>query len=510
MTTKDVLAVPGLSDIFIHTEEPVAETAEAPAVSSEAAALRDLGFDLPTDPVGPESFASITSKDEAAEAVVPADEPILAVMGEDGALHLASEVVVTVDEFTPLTEAQRTDLTDGTGAFNDTRTDKDYPTIFKAMGAPTGVRSVDRYSLSAHENSLIAKVFTKRAPVLGFLPAVPTSSPEVDDSKSLDYRRALWDLYSGGTFGRTAAVAVPVVAPPALTSESAEEPIAAPIAAPVVPLGTVIDYTKPRTRPNGEQYFPRTLALPDKETKLDMEVIHQSFRAGIPILLYGEPGTGKTAAVEAILDGLITISGTADTEVADFVGGYVQTEDGKFLWVDGPLVRAMEEGRPLLIDEVALIDSRVMAVVYSVMDGRGELVVTQNPMRGTVRAKTGFYVIGACNPNVPGAVMSEALLSRFILQYEYNTDYTMLNRKLGVSPQIIAVARNLAKKVATGEVMKAPQARELLGFKKISEVFGEKMALANFVSAALESDREVYTAQIAATYGFEVKPLATK
>lgn len=254
-------------------------------------------------------------------------------------------------------------------------------------------------------------------------------------------------------------------------------------------------------RPNGEMYLPRVF-----EGTTDVAFLKAAYTARMPVLLYGSPGTGKSAAVEAAMPGLITVLGTAETEAADFLGSWVQRTDGTYEWIDGPLVVAMEAGTPMLIDEIALIDSRSLAVVYSVMDGRRKIPVTANPSRGTVEAKDGFVVYGACNPNVPGAVMSDALLSRFTMHIEVRTDWDLAKR-LGIGTKIMTVARNLTTNEENGHIMAAPQLRELLAFKAIAENFGETIALRNFIAQARPEDREVYADTIKATFGEAVKPL---
>ena len=185
------------------------------------------------------------------------------------------------------------------------------------------------------------------------------------------------------------------------------------------------------TRPNGEKYHARKWGEHD-----DVQVLRKAREQGQYILLYGAPGCGKTAIVQAAFPEVISVLGTGDTELADFIGGYVQTPSGGFTWEDGPLVKAAEEGRPLFIDEVGLVDPKVLSGVYSLMDGTNELTITANPERGTIKAKEGFYVIAATNPNAPGVRLSEALLSRFVLQVEMSTDY-LLAKKLGAPQQIV-------------------------------------------------------------------------
>ena len=254
------------------------------------------------------------------------------------------------------------------------------------------------------------------------------------------------------------------------------------------------------TRPNGEKYHARKWGEHDDVMVLRKARMDQQF-----ILLYGAPGCGKTALVEAAYEQLYTIMGTGDTELADFIGGYVQTPTGGFMWEDGPLVKAAEQGVPLLIDEVGLIDPKVLSGVYGLMDGRKELTITANPERGTIKAKDGFYVIAATNPNAPGVRLSEALLSRFIVQTEMTTDWS-LAKKLGASTQIVTVAQNINRRQAAGECGWCPQMRELLACRDISKSFGTKFAIANLIACAPELDRPVVADVLTRVYGEECRP----
>jgi len=257
------------------------------------------------------------------------------------------------------------------------------------------------------------------------------------------------------------------------------------------------------TRPNGQDYIPRNIK--ELETT-DVEFVQRAYSNEMPVLLYGPPGTGKTALLEAALPGLVTLMGTAETEVSDFVGTWVQRTDGMYEWVDGPLVVAAEGGLPLLVDEVALIDSRTMSVAYSLMDGRGELPITANPARPTVKVKEGFVVMGACNPDVPGAVMSDALLSRFRLHINVMTDWNLAKR-LGIGTKIITVAKNLDLKYQARECVAPPQLRELLTFQETSNIYGEAVALRNFLAQSRPEDRVLYSNAIASVFGSAVEPL---
>jgi nitric oxide reductase NorQ protein len=250
------------------------------------------------------------------------------------------------------------------------------------------------------------------------------------------------------------------------------------------------------TRPNGDRYKVRTL-----DGTPDVQVIRDARPDREHVFLFGEPGTGKTALVDSAFGtDLVTMLGTEDTEVSDFIGGYTVRGGGSYGWTDGALVEAMERGVPLFVDEVGVIAPKVMTTVFSVMDGRDEIRITANPDRGTVKAKAGFMVLAATNPHAPGVRLSEALLSRFHVHLEVGSDYGMC-RELGVPDSLVTAAENLDVRRRTGEIGWAPQVRELLRAKAQVTKRGTLFAVRNLISGAPEDDREVVAEVLARTTG---------
>ena len=257
----------------------------------------------------------------------------------------------------------------------------------------------------------------------------------------------------------------------------------------------------PVTRPNGQQYHPRALAnLPD------VEALRKLREAQVAVLLYGPPGTGKTSLIEAAFPDLITVAGDGDTTVGDLVGEYTQDENGGYEFIHGPLITAMQEGRALLLDDATLISPKVLAALYPAMDGRRQIQVKAHKGE-TINAADGFYVIAGHNPGVHGAVLTEALASRFSVQIQVGSDYD-LAASLQINRTAVRIARNLAAHQQAGEVGWAPQLRELIAFQKIADVLGTETAFANLVGVAPLEDRDTVAEIVTKAIGRPVTALA--
>jgi nitric oxide reductase NorQ protein len=308
----------------------------------------------------------------------------------------------------------------------------------------------------------------------------------------------------------TAAAAAAIAPKAPLPPRPAPAPTPAAPAAPAAPTPAPAPAVTPKpaaagpvTRPNGQVYQPRSLAdMPD------VEALRKLRDAGVPALLYGPPGTGKTSLIEAAFgDDLITVAGDGDTTAADLAGEYTQNPDGTFTFIYGPLIRAMTEGKVLFIDDATLISPAVLAVAYPAMDGRREITVKAHKGE-TVKAADGFYVIAGHNPGVHGAILTEALSSRFSVQVKVSTDYDLAHA-LKIDSRAIKAARDLAGRQASGEIGWAPQLRELLAYAKVAAILGEPAAIANLVGIAPEEDRDAVAEAVAKAFARKtVAPLA--
>ena len=120
---------------------------------------------------------------------------------------------------------------------------------------------------------------------------------------------------------------------------------------------------------------------------------------GLPLLLKGPTGCGKTRFVEhmaARLDKpLYTIACHDDLSAADLIGRYL-LKGGETVWVDGPLTRAVREGGICYLDEVVEARKDVTVVLHPLTDTRRTLMIDRTGEE--LVAPATFMLVASYNP----------------------------------------------------------------------------------------------------------------
>jgi nitric oxide reductase NorQ protein len=132
----------------------------------------------------------------------------------------------------------------------------------------------------------------------------------------------------------------------------------------------------------------------------EVDLFRAAMRRGLPVMLKGPTGCGKTRLVEYIAATadvpLYTVSCHEDMTASDLVGRYVLT-GGSTEWVDGPLTRAVREGGICYLDEIVEARQDATVVIHSLADHRRELNIER--LGGErLAAANGFLLVVSYNP----------------------------------------------------------------------------------------------------------------
>ncbi|MER6813440.1 AAA family ATPase [Spirillospora sp. NPDC000708] len=147
------------------------------------------------------------------------------------------------------------------------------------------------------------------------------------------------------------------------------------------------------------------------------EVFRAAARGGLPVLLKGPTGCGKTRFVQAMAHELgrelITVAGHEDMTSADLVGRFL-LKGGETVWVDGPLTRAVREGAICYLDEVVEARQDTVVVIHPLADHRRELAIDR--LGTTLRAAPGFQLVISYNPGYQSVLknIKESTRQRFV------------------------------------------------------------------------------------------------
>jgi len=132
----------------------------------------------------------------------------------------------------------------------------------------------------------------------------------------------------------------------------------------------------------------------------EVDLFEASARRGLPIMLKGPTGCGKTRLVESMAHRLgvplFTVSCHEDMTASDLLGRYVLAGD-ETMWVDGPLTRAVKEGGICYLDEIVEARQDATVAIHSLADHRRELNLERQGGL-TLSAADGFCLVVSYNP----------------------------------------------------------------------------------------------------------------
>lgn len=134
-------------------------------------------------------------------------------------------------------------------------------------------------------------------------------------------------------------------------------------------------------------------------TGRECDLFETAHENGLPLLLKGPTGCGKTRFVEHMAarlgKPLYTVACHDDLSAADLIGRYL-LKGGETVWVDGPLTRAVREGGICYLDEVVEARKDVTVVLHPLTDDRRRLVIDKTGEE--LVAPDSFMLVASYNP----------------------------------------------------------------------------------------------------------------
>ena len=210
-------------------------------------------------------------------------------------------------------------------------------------------------------------------------------------------------------------------------------PVAGDMIAPLKPKKLKVPVMKKSEEESVVEYHnPPEKLIPEKDPLYvpfgNFNDVYSIIKSGryYPAFITGLSGNGKTFMVEQACAKAkreyFRVNITVETDEDDLLGHYALI-DGNTVWQDGPVVKAMERGAILLLDEIDLASSKIMCL-QPVLEGKGVFLKKVNRF---VSPSIGFNVLATANTKGKGSedgrfigtnILNEAFLERFPITIE--------------------------------------------------------------------------------------------
>jgi len=171
--------------------------------------------------------------------------------------------------------------------------------------------------------------------------------------------------------------------------------------------------------PAKDEYFVSWGNFKDVTTILDSRMFY-------PVYITGLSGNGKTTMVEQACAKLnrqyVRVQITPETDEDDLLGGF-RLVNGETVFSKGPVVKAMESGAVLLVDEIDRGSNKIMCL-QGVLEGKPIMIKKTGEI---VTPAEGFTIVATANTKgkgsddgrfVAASIIDEAFLERFNVTIE--------------------------------------------------------------------------------------------
>ena len=155
----------------------------------------------------------------------------------------------------------------------------------------------------------------------------------------------------------------------------------------------------------------------------EIEIFEAAYAQGLPILLKGPTGCGKTRFMEymawKLKRPLITVSCHDDLTASDLVGRFL-VSGGETVWVDGPLARSVRNGAICYLDEIVEARKDTTVVIHPLADDRR--VLPMEKVGEIIEATPEFCLAISYNPGYQSVMkdLKQSTRQRFVaLEFDY-------------------------------------------------------------------------------------------
>ena len=228
-----------------------------------------------------------------------------------------------------------------------------------------------------------------------------------------------------------------------------------------------------------------------------------------PAFVTGLSGNGKTFMIEQACAKakreFFRVNITVETDEDDLLGHYALI-DGNTVWQDGPVVKAMERGAVLLLDEIDLASSKIICL-QPVLEGNGVFLKKVNRF---VSPSKGFTVLATANTKGKGSedgrfigtnILNEAFLERFPITVEQEYPSMSVERKIldkvfasldveagDFSERVVTWADIIRKTFYEGGIDEIIATRRLVHIANAYAIFGDRKKAIELCIARFDED----------------------
>ncbi|WP_420130450.1 CbbQ/NirQ/NorQ/GpvN family protein [Longimicrobium sp.] len=186
----------------------------------------------------------------------------------------------------------------------------------------------------------------------------------------------------------------------------------------------------------------------------EVQIFEQCHAQGLPVMLKGPTGCGKTRFVEhmawRLQRPLVTIACHDDLSASDLTGRYL-IRGGETVWMDGPLAVAARMGALCYLDEVVEARQDTVVVIHPLTDDRRLLPVDKTGE--LIHAADGFQLVISYNPGYQHALkdLKPSTRQRFVaLEFDFppeELETRIVAHEGGIDPRAAAPLVRLAGRV---------------------------------------------------------------